>query len=299
MKPFNKNNSITPPKNRARLVNASLLAAAYSISNGVTAAPITFNTALPVSEGQYLARALVVLDRKSTPAIEVEKSSLVAVLGYGITSKLSVFGVLPSTVVEHDMVNSERRDSALGDAELFGRYEIFRIDKPGATRRITPFVGVRFPTGEQGLTSDGTSDVFAGASFTSASAKQNFEAQIRYDRNGSDNVFDDQQRFKQGDRIGADISWQKRVLPTAITNETKGFWFAVLEANANYSQRNTLNDRRDNDSGGFIASLSPGLQYSTRRWIAELAIRVPIIKNINGRGLEPDYTVFAGLRAKF
>lgn len=302
MNTFSENDGIAPSKNRALLFKASLLMASFAMSNNAAAAPITFNTALPVSEGQYLARALVVLDKKSTAAIEVKRSSLVSVLGYGVNSKLSVFGVLPSTVIKRDISDIESRDSALGDAELFSRYEVLRIDKPGTTKRITPFAGVRFSTGEQGVSSDGTTDLFAGISFTSASTKQNIEAQIRYDLNGSDstnNTFNDQQRFNQGNQASADISWQKRVLPKEITSGTKGFWFAVLEANATYSQRNTLNGIRDDDSGGFIASLSPGLQYSTRRWIGELAIRVPMIKNLNGNGIEPDYTVFAGLRAKF
>lgn len=301
-------NTIIKKYTPVRLISGPSLMKACLLITGLLplgtslAAPITFNTALPVSEGQFIARSLLVFDKKSTSDITSEQLNLVSVLGYGVNSKLTVFGVLPNSWVKRDENGLTRRDHSIGDAEFFARYEVLRIDKPGATKRIAPFIGVRLPTGERGLTSDGTNDVFAGVTFTSASSKYNLEAQVRYDRNGHDttfNTFDQSSRFDQGDSISTDISWQKRVLPNKIKSDTKAFWFAVLEANLSYSQHNKIDGNSVNDSGGFVASVSPGLQYSTRRWIGEIALRVPVIKNVNGSALEPDYTLFTGVRVKF
>lgn len=261
------------------------------------AVPITFNSALPVSQSEWIVRGLITIDQRSSSVndseVEREELSLVSVLGYGISSKWSVFGVLPIRDVSLSLGGQEQSDSAIGDTEFFSRYEALRVDKSGGTFRVAPFAGVRLPTGELGVTSDGTTDIFGGVILTSANIKQNFDFQFRYDLNGNDN------QFSAGDSVNIDLSWQRRVLPKKITASTQGFWFAALETNLNYSGRNRLAGQFDSDSGGFMASVAPGVQYITRRWIAELAVRIPVIRNLNGAALEPDYTIFTGIRANF
>ena len=261
------------------------------------AAPITFNSALPVSQSEWVVRGLITIDERSSTVddIEIERTqlSLVSVLGYGINAKWSVFGVLPIRDVSLSLNDQTQSESDLGDAEFFSRYEVLRIDKAGSTFRVAPFAGVRLPTGDLGVTSDGTTDIFGGVIVTSANVKQNFNIQLRYDLNGNDN------QFSAGDSFTADLSWQKRIFPKKITASTNGFWFAALETNLNYTEQNRLAGQLDSNSGGFTASIAPGIQYVTRRWIAELAVRVPIIRNLNGSALEPDYTIFTGVRANF
>lgn len=301
------NNSLSPYATTRIIKPASvfklgLLLGTLLMTSPSIAAPITFNTALPVSEKQYIARALLVLDKKSTSATSSEKLGLTSVLGYGVTPKFTVFGILPSQLAELGFSNDNDRDLALGDTELVGRYEVWRADKRGATKRLAPFAGVRLATGELSVSGDGTTDAFAGMIFTSATSKQNIDAQIRYDLNGSDNrtlQSNQTQRFSQGNRISVDLSWQKRVLPKHIDSATKGFWFAVLEGNLSHFQRNTVDGLSDDNSGGFVASIAPGVQYSTHRWIGEAAVRIPIVKDFNGISLEPDYTLFTSLRIKF
>ncbi len=276
----------------ALAISFFLLPASYAV-----AAAITFNTALPLSQAERVARGLFSLAHRSGSVGDNQKSieqlSFTSVLGYGVTPKLSVFGVLPIRHIEQRVDALSQSDTAIGDVEIFSRYEVWRIDKRGTTRRIAPFAGVRLPSGDVGISSDGTSDVFAGVVFTLANIHQNFEAQIRYDRNGSNDQFD------AGDGLSLDFSWQKRVFPSKITSETKGFWFAVLEAKLNYAERNQFNGLDNTNSGGFTSSLSPGMQYITRRWIGELAVRIPINNDLNGDALEPDYTVFSGIRVNF
>ena len=63
------------------------------------AAPITFNTALPVAEEEFIFRQQIRLLRSdSDPSAadrEMRAVASISVLGYGINSKLAVFGVLP------------------------------------------------------------------------------------------------------------------------------------------------------------------------------------------------------------
>jgi len=262
------------------------------------AVPITFNSALPVSQNEWIVRGLVTIDQSSSADVDRRQLSLISVLGYGISSKWSAFGVLPirdvSLSINTQSTTGQRKnDSAIGDTELFGRYEALRIDNLGSTYRVATFAGIRLPTGELGLSSDGTTDIFGGVIYTSANVNRNFNVQLRYDLNGNDN------QFSAGDSFNADLSWQRRIAPQKITARTLGFWFAALETNLNYSARNRFADQLDGDSGGFTASVSPGIQYITRRWTAEMAVRIPLIHDLNGAALEPDYTIFTGIRANF
>jgi len=283
-------------KSRHSIAILALLMVSLNSVN-CSAAPITFNSALPVSQDEWLVRSLITIDERSSTinGSEAERTqlSLVSVLGYGINANWSTFGVLPLRDISLSRNGLRQSESAIGDAEIFSRYEVLRIDKARSTFRVAPFAGIRLPTGEIDVTSDGTTDIFAGVIVTSANVKQNFDFQLRYDLNGR------QEQFNAGDSINIDLSWQKRVFPKQIKADTKGFWFAALETNLNYTENNRLAGNPDPNSGGFTASVSPGIQYISRRWIAELAVRIPIIRNLNGTALEPDYTVFTGIRANF
>lgn len=75
-----------------------LIALAGSAAS-VSAAPQTFNAALPVAEGEFVFREQGFYARASddpSPADrEVEVPGAISVLGYGVTPDLAAFGVLP------------------------------------------------------------------------------------------------------------------------------------------------------------------------------------------------------------
>ncbi|MEE9380713.1 MAG: transporter [Hyphomonadaceae bacterium] len=261
------------------------------------AAPITFNTALPLSEEEGVVRQQIIYSHASDDQLgvhrEVDTFKSVSVAGYGVTSKLAVFGVLPIVKRDIEIGPVSNSVSGLGDATLFARYQIYQKDGPGRTMRLAPFAGVVLPTGETGRTGDGSTDVFGGLVLTAASTDWNFDTQIKYVANGKANG------LQRGNTISLDASFQYRVFPGKITANTEGFTFAVLEANITQSDRNQLAGLVDANSGGEIITLSPGLQYATRRWIAEAAIGLPIITNLNGTALAPDYSVRASVRVNF
>ena len=282
---------------RWRALIHGLPTALLLLNGSAIAAPISFNSALPVSQGERIVRSLLTIERRSSATegndLQRDQLSLTSVFGYGVNAKWSVFGVLPVRHTELNINGQVQSNTDVGDTQIFSRFEAWKFDKPGTTLRIAPFAGIRLPTGKLGSSGDDTTDVFAGLVFTSANIEQNFDVQLRYDRNGSNN------QINIGDSINLDLSWQKRIYPRKIDASTKGFWFAAIEANLNQTQRNRITGDDDPDSGGFVASLSPGIQYITRRWIAELAVRVPVFEDLNGTSLAPDYTLFTGLRANF
>ena len=267
------------------------------VSGASWAAPIATNTALPLSAGEIIVREQFVMMRSSDSIAgtrrKVEQFEFRTVLGYGATSKLALFGVLPLIDVSTEIGAASASEFGLGDAALFARYEVFRSDQPGRTLRIAPYAGVRLPTGRDGKTGDGSVDVFGGVIATIASTQWVLDTQLRYDLNR------EADGFERGDSTRFDTSFQYRLAPGKLTQDTKAFVFGVLELSANHYDRNRLGGVTDPNSGGFQLYLTPGLQYATRRWIADLGVKVPIVNDLNGTALEPDYSVLTSIRINF
>ncbi len=267
------------------------------VSGASWAAPIATNTALPLSADEIIVRQQFVLTHSSDHIAgtrrEVDRFESRTVLGYGQTSKLALFGVLPLVNVDREFGDVSASEFGLGDAALFARYEVFRSDKPGRTLRIAPYAGVRLPTGRDGKTGDGSVDVFGGVIATFASTQWVLDTQLRYDFNR------EADGFERGDSASFEISFQYRLVPGKLTQDTKAFVFGVLELSANHYDRDRLGGVTDPNSGGFQLYLTPGLQYATRRWIADFGVKVPIVNDLNGTALEPDYSIITSIRINF
>ena len=68
----------------------------------------------------------------------------------------------------------------------------------------------------------------------------------------------------------------------------------MLEVSATRARRNRVAGASDPNSGGFQLYLTPGLQYATRRWIADFGVKVPIVKDLKGTAL--DYAIVTSIR---
>jgi len=261
------------------------------------AAPIATNTALPISVDEIIVREQLVKthssDRFGGMNRQVDRFEARTALGYGLTSKLALFGVLPLVNVDRTFGDVSTSDFGLGDAALFVRYEVFRSDHLGRTLRIAPYAGVRLPSGRDGKTGDGSVDVFGGVIATLARTQWVLDNQLGYDLNREADGFD------RGDSVSFESSFQYRLAPGRVTQDTTAFFFGVLELSANHNERNRLGGVSDPNSGGFQLFLTPGLQYATRRWIADLGVKVPIVNDLNGTALEPDYSILTSIRINF
>lgn len=267
------------------------------VSNLSLAAPIATSTALPLSADEVFVREQFVMTHSSDNfggmRREINRFEARTVVGYGVSSKLALFGVLPLVNLDRSFGSVSGSEFGLGDAAFFARYEVFRSDKAGQTRRIAPFVGLRVPTGRDGKTGDGSLDIFGGLIATHATTQWVLDSQLRYDFNR------EADGFERGNSTSFETSFQYRLSPTKVTRDTTAFVFGVLEISANYHERNRLSGITDRNSGGFQLFLTPGLQYATRRWIADFGVKVPIVNDNNGTGLKPDYSVLTSIRVNF
>lgn len=281
----------------------------------VQSAPNTFNTALPVAEGQYLWREQLVLRERSDNGPmdrDVSVQALGSVLGYGVTSRFAVFGMVPYFFNKEldfttPMGRIERDTDGFGDISLFGRYTLYKKDFTGSTFRIAPVFGLTAPTGDDNdrdrfgelprplQTGDGAWDGFAGVVTTYQTLQYQVDGQLLYRENGRHDG------FARGDEARFDASLQYRIWPRSMKGVpgTPGFIYALLESNVIHREREETGRGTDADSGGTQWLLAPGLQYVSRRWIVEGTVQLPVAEDFNGDAIEDDYIVRVGFRRSF
>ena len=69
-----------------------------------------------------------------------------------------------------------------------------------------------------------------------------------------------------------------------MTGDVGGFFYGVIEGNLAYKGKNRIAGLKDPNSGGTSLFVAPGVQYVTRRWIAEAIVQIPVTQDLNGGG---------------
>lgn len=276
------------------------------------AAPITFNTALPVARGEGIFRAQLQYLSASDDGPgnrDLEAWALPVVGVYGLTEKLALFAIIPyldkELEVNTPLGRRTREVSALGDATILARYTAFQRDRPGRTFRLAPFAGLKAPTGDDderdGLgrlpqplqLGSGSWDPLFGVITTLQTLERQFDAAASWQFNTKAND------FEFGDVARLDFSWQERLWPRTLGPGVPAFVYGVLEGNLIWQDRNEIDGRDDPDSGGATLFLAPGLQYVTKRTVWEAAVQLPVIQDLHGDALETDYVAILSFRVNF
>lgn len=290
----------------------SVLGVILIMAGPLQAAPISFNTALPVHEGGLLFRGETVWmkmhDDPSPMGREMDVVAVPSVLVYGVTSKLALMGVIPYMDKRLDIksMGATREASGLGDIMSIAREEIFQWNGTGRTMRGALFGGVQWPTGRSkgsdasGLLpkpvqlGSGAYNPIVGTVWTMQSLSAEVDADFSYQRN---TWADD---FKFGDVIMQDVSLQYRLWPWTLEAEgVPGYFYGVLEANNVYRSKDEASGVKDDNSGGYQLFLTPGMQWVTKRVVLEAAAQLPVIQELNGQALRTDYQLIGSIRVWF
>jgi len=276
-------------------------------------APITFNTALPVAQSEFVAREQLIVNQsgKDPGGLRRDRTAwaAVSVLGYGVTGDLALFGVVPYVKrdLTLDMGNRpvNRHASSLGDIKIFGRYTIYKNNFSGGNFRIAPFAGLKLPTGDNNRSDgagrlpaavqpgSGSWDPFGGIVMTYQTLAFQIDAGASYQANGT------ARGVAFGDVSRLDGSFQYRLWPRTLGSGMPGFLYGVMEVNLIHQNNNHIAGLTDPNSGGTRLFLVPGLQYVTRRWIIESSVQIPVVQDLNGVALRNDYIARAGFRFNF
>lgn len=271
----------------------------------------SFNTALPVATGQFIFREQFLYLRASDDPGPADRTldllGGISVLGYGATSDLTLFGVLPYLDKELDATvpggeRISRGTSGVGDAQFFARYTVVQKDRRGRNFRIAPFLGIKLPTGNDDerdalgrlppplQPGSGSWDPFGGVIATWQTLDYQIDAQLGYRSTSRANG------FEFGDEFQADASVQYRLWPRTLAGGVPGFLYGFLETNLLHQAKNEVGGSDDPDSGGTRLFLSPGIKYVTRRWTFDAIVQLPVVQNLGGTALEDDFRVRTGIR---
>ncbi|GMR18217.1 MAG: hypothetical protein BMS9Abin33_0623 [Gammaproteobacteria bacterium] len=166
-------------------------------------------------------------------------------------------------------------------------------------------MGLKSPTGEDNARDSlgalpppvqlgtGSWDYFAGVVTTWQTLRYQVDAQASYRVNNEAND------FEAGSISRLDGSFQYRLWRSGSKGVIPDYLYGVLEANLIHQDKNRINDNEDPNSNGTRLFLSPGIQYVTKRWIAETAVQIPVVQNLNGTALENRHIIRAGVRFNF
>ncbi|MEW9898075.1 transporter [Chitinivorax sp. PXF-14] len=290
-----------------------VLALLCAWASAAGAAPLTFNTALPISKDEWILREQFVYMKSTddpTPMNRrMEVSGLMSMLGYGVTRDFAVFAVLPYADKRLSMnmggQTVKRSETGFGDAMFMGRYTAFEANAAGHTFRVAPFLGVKVPTGDDHASDgpgrlppmlqpgSGSWDWQGGAVASFQSLDWGADAQLAYQSNGEANG------FRAGTISRFDLSVQRRLWPGVLGEGVPSFLYGGLEANLIHVTKNRVNGTDDPNSGGTTLYLTPTLQYVTRKWVLEAGIQIPVSQRLNGTALKNDYILSTGFRRNF
>lgn len=275
------------------------------------AGQITTNNALPVGKGKGIVRVQNKIIRATGDPTDADRDLLVKafpVVGvYGITSRLSVFGVLPVLDKSLSLDTPQQRIDrdpgfGVGDARLFTRYDMYRSSAAGHILSISPLAGLELPTGNDDRhdsfgrlpqplqLGSGSWDPFAGIVLTYQTREWFFDVATSYQINTEAN------NFEFGDDYRLDGVIKYRLFPRELGPGVPGFFYLDLESNLIWQGKNTMNGSTDSNSGGTTWYGDPGLQYITQKFVFEAAIQLPLVQNLNGTALENNFITSLSIR---
>ncbi len=281
------------------------------------AAPITFNTALAVAEGEGIFRIQArsfTFDDLPAPGRDLRVRAVPLVGVYGLSADWTLFAIAPwldkELEVETPAGRRTRGGSGVGDTTLLARWTAWRRDAPGKTLRVAPFAGLELPTGDDDATDalgrlpqplqlgSGSWDVPLGVIVTRQTLDRQVDGALSYTINT------EAQGYQIGDTARLDLSYQHRLLPRELgrSDEAAGvpaFLYGVLDSNLVWRERDERAGVERANTGGTTWFLAPGLQWVHRRWVLEGAVQIPVVQDPNGAGREADLTTTLSFRMNF
>jgi len=287
--------------------------AACGVQQAAVAAPVTFNTALPVSQGEALLRVqakyLSATDDPGPLDRQLTVKTVPLVAAWGATSRWTLFAVVPwlDKRLQTDTAQGRvsRAANGWGDLTAIARYTAYAQDAPGRTLRIAPFAGIEAPIGSDderdGLgvlprplqPGAGSWNPLLGVVLTDQSLEREWGAHASYRFNN------EADGFEFGDEARLDVSYHARIASAGPAGGIPHFIYAGLEGNLIWQDKNRSGGADDPDSGGTTLYLVPVLQYVTMRTVAGAARQFPLLQNLNGDALERDYIATLSLRINF
>ena len=225
-------------------------------------------------------------------------------MGYGITDDLTLSLKVPYVILnnikeaheeEPDDIHIRGDAKGIGDLTILSQYRfikkydiemesslIFGLKMPAGYTKAKDVNGERLETEFQ--PGSGSLNPLAGISVTKRFKKMSLDADILYTvaTKGA-------QETDLGDLFNYDISLSYAVVSMPIV------WDLILEANGEWKQKQKIEGVADDDSGGTVIFLSPGMRFSWGKTASVyLSAGFPITQDLNGNQNETSIRTLIG-----
>jgi len=196
----------------------------------------------------------------------------------------------------------------IGDVRLFGQYRFIHNETQKTS--VAALFGLKIPTGstneespEEKLDAElqpgsGSWDPFVGLAYSKRWDKLSFDSNATYQL-----VTEGTQDTDLGDFIGLNTAVSYRINSehghSHQQTHTDFQWDLILELNGEWREREDVDRETNNDSGGLLAFVSPGLRVSANGFSAALSVGIPVVVDLNGLQSRPQYRVLANTSIAF
>ncbi len=240
---------------------------------------------------------------------------------YGLTDDLTL-GIRVPFIIRHDIrepehdfvgpgapVESLGNVEGIGDTTFYSQYRFFKNEGTN----ISALLGIKAPTGKtirstlhdgkveildaEFQPGSGSWDGILGLAFTQKIDALSITASSVYTI-----ASEGTQDTDLGDIFSYNFALSYRLLgQKGVSYEAPKFALdTIIEFNGEWRDKEQNSNVKDNNSGGNIAYISPGLRFIAGNNVSVGAsFGIPIVQNTNGNQVEPDYRVISSINFSF
>ncbi len=218
------------------------------------------------------------LDQASAGASK--DSEVVLEIAYGITGDWSAGIELPYVFRDESTASS----NGTSDIELFTKYRFWREDSLGVQESAAISLLVNVDNADEKVDpplGNGAVDSVIGITYGYESLKWYRWVSLRKLNPGRNSA-----GFELGDKYLLDFAGGWRPKPP-VYRDPDTVW--LLELNAEFADRASLNGNDIADSGGTEWFLSPGIFWTSRNFAVKAGLQLPLTSDLNGSQEDSDY----------
>lgn len=216
------------------------------------------------------------------------------VFPYNVTSDLLVGVVTPIVSVRSKSIAGSSSSSGLSDIVLFAKQVLLQVDGLQETFRVIGKASFKLPTGSKSTIpplGSGSWDTSVGSTAAWIGKRLGLYGDVSYAFNGSS------EGYSYGDVVSYNAALAFRLSPAVYETYPAAQWNLYLEALGKYAAKDVVNGINNENSGGNMIFIAPGIQFiPTRTFLVEASFQFPIIQSLNGTQLGTDFGLVAGIR---
>lgn len=207
---------------------------------------------------------------------------------YGISADLTFMMHVPLTFRDfNEPPGSQSEKFGIEDLDTMLKYRFYQDDIGNIdTVRMSAMLGIELPSYDDGFSSD-SFDPFIGWAMTAIEGRHGVGAHAKYQFNTGNDETGIEFSDTKYDAVRLDGSYLYRIDPAEYTIDTNKSTYIMVELNNRYET-----------SGDFETLISPGLLIEATNWSAELAVRIPVIQELDRRA-DMDWALTFGLRFSY